>query len=668
MPLIDLQTNLKNLRFGNDRPGYGSSGLPYIQTIIPDTPNATGTFQPIYRPGSTGGLDFPIRGGQLEFNLGSQSFTVSSRLDRSRIRKFFEDKPRGTAFIQKQVGLQLSNPKIETGNTLFGIPQGLPFPGLLENTRVYNLGANTLAQVGVSGTGFHAIRHGLIPFNPFQKFYYDIVNKQNVTNQKSSNRLYNLLALKMTTGDPFVNRQNVPDINLVNTLGISLNRNMIFQYLGGPNSVYGIGSTTIPRVVDTTKLVSTRAMTYDQLYEQNINITQVRDPQTDTNDYIKETRIQDFRKSLPALDDTYTPWGDNSVDGFYTYNVASGKYGSDKMNLMYPFLFNNLDNPWDINKEDSKDLIKFVFEAISNDNPSVSTAIFFRAFLTAGITDNNSAELNSFKYIGRGENFFTYQGFTRSVGFSFRVAAQSKQELRPMYNRLNMLLGQVYPDYSANQGIMRAPVVRVTIGDYLYRVPGFIESINLTVDNDMPWEINLDGDLAQLPQVVDVAVIFRPILDVLPKRPSTEVTTVSTSPVTINAAGRQIATTLEQVEQNTTVGVNPLIGNVPNDFISTDLNGASINTTSIRIAQPVRSSSTVSPTATTAVSTPTQTNLTPPNSAVTQASATVNSTPKTTGRTASNRGRQRTQTRTGAIPFANPVGNTLNRPFLFGGS
>ncbi len=82
---------------------------------------------------------FPIRGGQLEFNLGTQSFTVSSKIDKSRIKKFFEDKPRGTAFIQKQVGLQLSNPKIETGNTLFGIPQGIPYPGLLENTRVYNL-------------------------------------------------------------------------------------------------------------------------------------------------------------------------------------------------------------------------------------------------------------------------------------------------------------------------------------------------------------------------------------------------------------------------------------------------------------------------------------------------------------------------------------------------
>jgi len=508
MPLIDLQTNLKNLRFGNDRPGYGSSGLPYIQTIMPDTPNATGTVQPIYRPGSTGGLDFPIRGGQLEFNLGTQSFTVSSKIDKSRIKKFFEDKPRGTAFIQKQVGLQLSNPKIETGNTLFGIPQGIPYPGLLENTRVYNLGQNTLAQVGVSGTGFHAIRHGLVPFNPYQKFYYDIVNKQNVTNQKVSNRLLNLAALKMTTGDPFANPANVPDINLVNTLGISLNRNMIFQYLGGPSSVYGVGTTTIPRVVDTTKLRSSTAMNYDQLLAQKSNL----------NNPIPE--IQDFRQKINeasraiVFNNTWTK--EQTVD--YRFYVNK----KDKLNLTYPFLFRNDQAPWEINKTDTDDLIKFVFEAISNDDPTYSMALFFRAFLTAGITDSNSAQLNSFKYQGRGENFYTYQGFDRTIGFSFRVAAGSRDELRPLYNKVNSLISQVYPDYSPKQGIMRAPIIRMTIGDYLYRVPGFLESVNVNIDNNYPWEVNLEksqvGDIAQLPQVMDISVSFKPIMDILPKR------------------------------------------------------------------------------------------------------------------------------------------------------
>ena len=541
MPLIDLQSNLKNLRFGNDRPGYGSSGLPYIQTIMPDTPNATGTVQPIYRPGSTGGLDFPIRGGQLEFNLGTQSFTVSSKIDRSRIKKFFEDKPRGTAFIQKQVGLQLSNPKIETGNTLFGIPQGIPYPGLLENTRVYNLGQNTLSQVGVSGTGFHAIRHGLVPFNPYQKFYYDIVNRQNVSNQKASNRLLNLAALKMTTGDPFVNSANVPDINLINTLGISLNRNMIFQYLGGPSSVYGIGTTTIPRVVDTTKLRSSTAMNYDQLLAQKSNI----------NRPVPE--LQDFRTQLGQYDPPNNWIKQDTID--YKFYVNK----KDRMNLLFPFVFENKNAPWELNKEGTDDLIKFVFEAISNDDPSFSMALFFRAFLTAGITDSNSAQLNAFKYQGRGENFYTYQGFDRTIGFSFRVAAGSRDELRPLYNKVNSLISQVYPDYSPKQGIMRAPVVRITIGDYLYRVPGFIESINVTVDNNYPWEINLEksqvGDIAQLPQVLDIAVSFKPIMDILPRRSA------------INKLVEITATDATNINQETTTistNIPALIANVGN--------------------------------------------------------------------------------------------------------
>ena len=507
MPLIDLKTNLKNLRFGNDQPGYGSSGLPYIQTQIPDTPNATGTFRPIFRPGSTGNLDFPIRGGGLEFSIGTQTFTLSNQIDKTRIRKFFEDKPRGTAFIQKQIGLQLSNPKTETGNSLYNLAQSAPLPGLLENTRIYNNGINTLAQVGASGTGAHAIRHGTLPFNPFQKNYYDIVNAQNVNDDSESNRLLILQNLKMTSGtSPIINVEDVGDINRVNTLGISLNRNILFQYLGGPGSVYGIGNTTIKRAVDTTRLRSFSTMGYDQLRAQNSNFGNAI------------PKIQDFRDQTGlALDDSYVPWGNNQIDKrFY---VAAGSY-KDKMNLLYPFGFNNSVAPWEYNSEDTDDLIKFVFEAISNDNTNFSTAIFFRAFLIAGITDNNSATLNSFKYMGRGEDFFTYQGFSRTISFSFRVAAGSRDELIPMYNRLNALQSQVYPDYSPNQGIMRAPVIRMTIGDYLYRVPGFIESINFTIDNTTPWEIDLDGDLAQLPQVVDVAISFRPIMDTLPQRSS----------------------------------------------------------------------------------------------------------------------------------------------------
>lgn len=518
MPLIDLKTNLKNLRFGNDQPGYGSSGLPYIQTQIPDTLNATGTFRPIFRPGSTGNLDFPIRGGGLEFSIGTQTFTLSNQIDKTRIRKFFEDKPRGTAFIQKQIGLQLSNPKTETGNSLYNLAQSTPLPGLLENTRIYNNGINTLAQVGASGTGAHAIRHGTLPFNPLQKNYYDIVNAQNINDDSESNRLLILQNLKMTSGtSPIINVENVGDINRVNTLGISLNRNILFQYLGGPGSVYGIGNTTIKRAVDTTRLAGINGMSYDVIMSRNDNASKYRSALFGKT----VPKIEDFR-NLIVTNQPYTPWGNNQIDNrFY---VAAGSY-KDKMNLLYPFIFKNDKAPWELDKPGTDDLIKLVFEGISNDDPSYSMALFFRAFLIAGITDNNAASLNTFRYMGRGEEFFTYQGFSRTIGFSFRVAAGSRDELKPLYNKVNALISQVYPDYSPNQGIMRAPVVRVTIGDYLYRVPGFLESVNITIDNNYPWEVNLEksktGDVAELPQVLDISISFKPIMDTLPRRAPT---------------------------------------------------------------------------------------------------------------------------------------------------
>lgn len=537
MPLIDLKTTLKSLKFGNDQPGYGSSGLPYIQTVIPGSLGSPGLFNPIFRPGSTGNLDFPIRGGDfptvvdLSFRSGFSTYTLSSQLDRTRIRKFFKDAPRGTAFIQKQIGLQLSNPKIETGNTLFGLGQSAPIPGLLENTRVYNGGLNTLAQVGVMGSGAHAVRHGLVPFAPFQKNYFSIVNHQNIignTEGSQENRLVILRNLKMTNSrDPITNPNNVINFEKVNTLGISLNKNLLFQYLGGPGSVYGIGNTTIKRTVDTTRLGTNnpRTMTYDLLMAQKSQKGVILDGQ--------QAELKDFRqallennKNLIRFKEFKKTWTKEQSTQYKFFDPATG---ADRMNVAPAFSFINDNAPWtapENDKGDYNDLIKFAFELINNDNPAESTALFFRAFLTAGISDNNSSQLNSFKYIGRGENFYTYQGFERSITFGFRIVAQSESELMPLYRKLNLLIGQVYPDYASKSGIMRAPLVKVTIGDYLYRMPGFIENVNISIPNDSSWEITHDdttysgltSDVAQLPHYLDVNVSFKPISDTLPNR------------------------------------------------------------------------------------------------------------------------------------------------------
>ena len=670
--LLDLKTKLKDLKFGNDQPQYGSSDQPYVQTYIPKTPlllNLTGPGYPLYTPGGTSwGSDYPIRGGQIKFQVGQDTFTVSNDIDKTRIAMFLNDKQRGTMFIQKQIGLQLSNPKIETGKaTLFGVGQIVPLSGLLENTRVYNRGINTLAQVGVSGTGVHAVRHGNIPFNPFQDNYYSTVNKQNVFgNEMGSkiNRLVMLTALKMMPDQNanFVNPLNFPiDVNVANSLGISYNKNLLFQYLGGPGSTYGVGSTTINRYVDTSYLAdqnpkvpneiknkyikygkyntageivptnklnveakpespvsnrllllkeskisgtkdsygdyapsdvqtlnvpglriggspstinfsskisqlkdwgislnnrllfyydggpgaitkneetgqitvdkentgirrytdttlvsSNRTMTYASLANQSINDAKYK---THKDGVISEKNmeIQDFRQGLTS--DGFRWKESDSLD--YKFYLPKSKV--DKLNSLYPIYFDNSKAPWEVDVvsyKSSEDIIKFVFEAVSNNNPSISTALFFRAFLTSQISDNNTATWNSFKYAGRGENFYTYQGFERNISFAFRAYASSEQEMKAMYNRLNNLISQVYPDYSADN-IMRAPIMRLTIGDYINRMPGFLQNVNITVDQNSSWEILDDATHSQLPHMVDVNVTFIPILSELPRRANT---------------------------------------------------------------------------------------------------------------------------------------------------
>jgi hypothetical protein len=93
-----------------------------------------------------------------------------------------------------------------------------------------------------------------------------------------------------------------------------------------------------------------------------------------------------------------------------------------------------------------------------------------------------------------------------------------------MYEKLNYLTSQVYPDYSPTTSAMRAPIIKLTIGDYLYRTPGVLESINITIEEDTSWEIASLKDekesraVGELPHYLNVAVSFKPIMDILPRR------------------------------------------------------------------------------------------------------------------------------------------------------
>ena len=548
MPLINFKTNLTSLRFGMDQPGGGDSGQPFIQSPI-ETVNTPTDFKDLYTLNRTS-LDYPIRGGAISSLVNGTYTTKAAIVDMERIKKFFKSAPQGTAFIQKQKGLQLSNPRTQ-------VPSTLAFVGLslgntvIGTTQIYDP-KNTLIQVGVQGTGAHYNRHGVSPtIYEGVRTTYQYVAGAPQNNTEVTNRLAILRALKLVQNTNFLVNPDIAygigvDPILIDRMGISPLQNQIFNYSGGPGSVYGDGYTRIFRTTNTdatylsitapdpnfsingtiAQPYSTIAFTYQQIADQNTRV----------NKNPVAPYIQDFRAQLPEG----TPWSDytrlntntrigvgypGAPNSRTNYSEYGTRVGEDKLNMQGPFYFDGKagNTPWSSETYYTDDMIKFAFECIDNNNTAQDVALVFRAFLEGSISDSNQAEYNSFKYLGRGETFRTYQGFDRSISFSFKMYAQSRQELIPMYQKLNQLISQVYPDYSPIYNLMRGNVVRLTIGDYIYRMPGFLENVNVTIDNsNTPWEIVLaeytDSDVRQLPHMVTVGCSFKPIMDLLPRK------------------------------------------------------------------------------------------------------------------------------------------------------
>jgi hypothetical protein len=70
------------------------------------------------------------------------------------------------------------------------------------------------------------------------------------------------------------------------------------------------------------------------------------------------------------------------------------------------------------------------------------------------------------------------------------VVAQSKAELIPMYKKLNYLASSIAGDYTP-QGYMAGNFMKLTIGGYVYEMPGFLKGITYTMKQGYPWEIQI---------------------------------------------------------------------------------------------------------------------------------------------------------------------------------
>lgn len=182
--------------------------------------------------------------------------------------------------------------------------------------------------------------------------------------------------------------------------------------------------------------------------------------------------------------------------------------------------------------DDKKDLIRFSIE-FGLENYKSSKHIQFRAFLN-DITDNNSANYSSTRYIGRADQVHVYEGFTRTIGLGFTIYSRNPDEQKIVFQKLNTLTSLLTPSYSIKQdnqirnfsnppskssqkgvvedilgGIPRAPIIKLTIGNYIKDQYGFITSLTYNIKNSNLWDID-----SELPHIIEVNTFsFTPIHD-----------------------------------------------------------------------------------------------------------------------------------------------------------
>ena len=175
-----------------------------------------------------------------------------------------------------------------------------------------------------------------------------------------------------------------------------------------------------------------------------------------------------------------------------------------------------------IQNEIKNDLVKFRIGIIDSNSPNEKTYIHFRAFID-NLSDTYSADWMTTKFMGRSENFYKWQGFDRQVSLGWTVAAQSKQELIPMYQKLNYLASSLAGDYSP-VGYMNGNLVTLTMGGWFYEQPGLITGMSLEVPDDSPWDISIndeggsDSTVKELPMIIKVSGFnFIPIHEFVPR-------------------------------------------------------------------------------------------------------------------------------------------------------
>ena len=171
----------------------------------------------------------------------------------------------------------------------------------------------------------------------------------------------------------------------------------------------------------------------------------------------------------------------------------------------------------------TQDYIKFFFTGPNmkfGDTDTIDDIITFRAVIT-NLYDSYTPGFNAVQMIGRADPNFHYTQFSRDMNLDFDIHAHDRDELKPIWRKLNALAGYTAPEYDRDTIALIAPYMRVTIGDILVQQPILINNLTFTLaDSDTTWDINLEEDKTrmQVSNKISVSIGFTVITDYLPEK------------------------------------------------------------------------------------------------------------------------------------------------------
>ncbi len=551
--------------FGQKSIGYGDGNQPYIKIPIPGSgvtfnqlnqlSNATNPYDFSLIPGfeaistakseiryspSSWGLDF--------LNRGNAFGLVRTSDDVLRLTKFFTDRKSSTGelFIAKQNLLSRVAPKTEAS-------YGTAYGSGTVNSGIYTP-VSTIGQAAISVIEGHLLKQGIDPTGTVENlsirnYQQAIAEKQSSgTSYEKNNRLIKLSKLS------YITVSEADALNVDSTYNLSANTNHFMSYSGGPNSVLGVGDTKIKYATNNTgeaalRTISTKTkenpkstisipLTWDRKDLSQVSSSNSQDSPTISEDFraqlLKDASLG--QQTFLSISPSYNPGAANTgnIEKRTNFrgagargnrkNYKEGKKDITAGRVLGPTdLINAVPIYQDTNASNNpilKDLVDFRIGIYDNDTIGFSNNIklnwlHFRVLLD-DFSDSYSSEWKNINYMGRAESFYKYDSFKRDINIGFTVAAQSKQELLPIYKKLNHLASSMAPSYSAN-GFIRGNLSRITLGNWLWEQPGFISSVDLSIPEESPWEINLplDGStdefVKQVPHMVQVKIKFTPI-------------------------------------------------------------------------------------------------------------------------------------------------------------